>query len=72
MGRQGERKARRVIIAYSDLSEGQSELDHRFERYMILNKISVGRPKERVVPERSEFNKMVRQMTADAEKPEDA
>lgn len=70
----GERKARRVMIAFSDLNEAQLELDHRFERYMMLNSISVGRPKERVVPERSEFNKLIRQMDADAkaEKPKDA
>lgn len=64
---EGERKARRMMIAFSDLAEAQSELDHRVERYMMLNKISVGKPKERVVPERSEINKMVRQMEADAE-----
>lgn len=45
--RAGAAKARAMLLAYDNLSKAVERFDHDVERYMMLDKISVGKPKDR-------------------------
>lgn len=47
----GEKKARAMMLAYYDLNEVLAKFNHQVERYMMLDRISVGKPKDPPPPD---------------------